>query len=192
MKNNNVNWMFLIAVALVVAVVASVISAGITGNVIKVKQDKGGKFNVYTKVEIDSLLKNIKTESIEMNDDSDNNIITLNNTIRFSKKNEFIGGIGSVNIGDGNKIGIQINRSWPLAISENQVDVSRGLLIGGSLSLDGTGIYNEINKNIVISPGKDLLITASNVKISTLSGQGNAYACINSNGTIYRSLTTCI
>jgi hypothetical protein len=59
MKNNNVNWMFLIAVALVVAVVASVISAGITGNVIKVKQDKGGKFDVYTKAEIDNMFKQL-------------------------------------------------------------------------------------------------------------------------------------
>ena len=40
MKNNNINWWLLIGVAVVVAVIASLITAGITGNVIRVKDDK--------------------------------------------------------------------------------------------------------------------------------------------------------
>ncbi len=65
MKNNNINWGLLIGVFIVVAVVASIISAGITGNVIKVKQDKFGKYQVYTvretynKSEIDKMIASI-------------------------------------------------------------------------------------------------------------------------------------
>jgi len=67
MKNNNVNWMFLIAVALIVAVVASVISAGITGNVIRQSNNPVGKFQVYTKAEIDTLLTKFDKSCVYVN-----------------------------------------------------------------------------------------------------------------------------
>ncbi|MEK6893162.1 MAG: hypothetical protein AABX07_03070 [Nanoarchaeota archaeon] len=45
--------------ALAIALVTSIISANITGNVIKLKADKFGKYQVYTKQEVDSFNKEI-------------------------------------------------------------------------------------------------------------------------------------
>jgi hypothetical protein len=44
----------IVGISLVVAVIASVATASITGNVIKLNQDRFGKFDVYTKAEVDA------------------------------------------------------------------------------------------------------------------------------------------
>ena len=54
------NWTAIILTAIVVAFIASLITANITGNVIKVKLDKRGE-EVYTKKEVDSKLKDFTT-----------------------------------------------------------------------------------------------------------------------------------
>lgn len=56
MAENKVNWWIIIGVAVVVAVIASLITANITGNVITLNQDRWGKYQVYTKAEIDELI----------------------------------------------------------------------------------------------------------------------------------------
>lgn len=50
----------IIGVALVVAVITSIITVSITGNVIKVQQTKIGT-DVYTKAEVDTLLQNLNS-----------------------------------------------------------------------------------------------------------------------------------
>ncbi len=61
MADNKINWWLIVGVAVVVAVVASLITANITGNVIKLNQDRWGNYQVYTKAEIDTKLKNVFT-----------------------------------------------------------------------------------------------------------------------------------
>jgi hypothetical protein len=51
----------IVGVALVVAVVASIATASITGNVIKLNQDRYGQYKVYTTAEIDAKLKDFAT-----------------------------------------------------------------------------------------------------------------------------------
>ena len=60
---NKLLFAFVVIVAFVAGVLGAVVSNSITGNVIKVKQDKGGKFNVYTKAEVDSLMKNLSNKA---------------------------------------------------------------------------------------------------------------------------------
>ncbi len=60
MVNNNNIWM-IVSIALVVAVVASIITANITGNTIRLNQDKNGIYNVYTKMEIDSTVASLNS-----------------------------------------------------------------------------------------------------------------------------------
>jgi hypothetical protein len=52
---NKTNWMTILLVAVVVAIAASLITANITGNVIKVANSSKGT-DVYTKIEMDRLL----------------------------------------------------------------------------------------------------------------------------------------
>src|SRR3989338_7112976 len=51
----------IVGVALVVAVVASIATASITGNVIKQNNYVYGKYQLYTTAEIDAKLKNVTT-----------------------------------------------------------------------------------------------------------------------------------
>ncbi|MEK6873204.1 MAG: hypothetical protein AABW90_04340 [Nanoarchaeota archaeon] len=54
-----------IGVALVVAVIASIITASITGNVINVKENRRGP-QVYTKQEVDKIFSNQKETSLDV------------------------------------------------------------------------------------------------------------------------------
>jgi len=104
MKNNNVNWVLLVSVALIVAIVASVISAGITGNVIKQSNNPVGKFKVYTKAEIDTAMNKISARIDGLANSSDSSgkvyvlratgFITENNvskvSIAMKKNNEWV------------------------------------------------------------------------------------------------------
>ncbi|MEN9626631.1 MAG: hypothetical protein RL557_959 [archaeon] len=56
------NLLMVIGVALVVAVIASVATVAITGNSIKVNQNRYGNYKVYTTSEIDSKLENVATD----------------------------------------------------------------------------------------------------------------------------------
>ncbi len=64
MKGGNMEtkqiWVLVLG-ALAIALVTSVISANITGNVIKLNADKFGKYQVYTKAEVDAKLKDSAT-----------------------------------------------------------------------------------------------------------------------------------
>ncbi len=60
MKNNKINWWLVIGVALVVSVVASLITLNLTGDVIKVDNLKKGKYSIYTKEEVDKKLGELK------------------------------------------------------------------------------------------------------------------------------------
>jgi|SRR3989344_1884237 len=51
----------IVGISLVVAVIASIATASITGNVIKINQDRYGKYQVYTISEIDTKLNDINT-----------------------------------------------------------------------------------------------------------------------------------
>ena len=50
-----------VAISLVVAVIASVATANLTGNVIRVRPDASSQFQVYQKLEIDQKLANMST-----------------------------------------------------------------------------------------------------------------------------------
>ena len=58
MKNNQI-WI-IVGVSLVVAIVASIATASITGNVIKLNQDRRGNYEVYTKAEVDAKISAIQ------------------------------------------------------------------------------------------------------------------------------------
>lgn len=51
----------IVGVLLAAAVVVSIVTASITGNVIRLNQDKYGRYQVYTKGEIDAKLKDVAT-----------------------------------------------------------------------------------------------------------------------------------
>ncbi len=59
MKGNQI-WT-IVGISLVVAIIASVATASITGNVIKLNQDRWGSYDVYTKVEVDTALKTLSS-----------------------------------------------------------------------------------------------------------------------------------
>ena len=58
-------WVTVIAIVFVVAVIASLITANITGNVIKVGKSRFGT-EVYTKAEIDGLLRENSDENLDL------------------------------------------------------------------------------------------------------------------------------
>lgn len=153
-----------VVVAFVVAVIASVVTASITGNVIKVKPDRAGR-DVYTKAEIDRLLNRINANSCS-----------------------------------GDEV-CEVKK-----ISSNMDDV----VILGSLLIEEDGgfalINPEPNGNLIINTAEygkwindtesgNVIFSSSLISpiltISKLSGSGNAYACINSTGGLYRSSTPC-
>lgn len=170
----------IIAVSLVVAVVASIVTASITGNVVKVHENKKGPA-VYTIAEVDA-----KFGSLLINGTT---ITTRQKplgqpTIYLNSYTAAIDGILRVteNVVSNKKViadSVEVNSASIKQLSVNGV------------SIDGTGIYGQIGKDIVIAPGNNLLVTSSKVRMSSLSGQGNAYACVDSNGTIFRSLSAC-
>ncbi len=76
-------WAILIAVVLVVAVAASLITANITGNTIRLNQDRFGKYQVYTKAEVDNLIlgssSNISKTISYLDPTSCNDVYAYNN-----------------------------------------------------------------------------------------------------------------
>ena len=66
MANNKINLWVVVGVALVVAVIASIATASITGNVIKLNQDRFGKYQVYTKQEVDAKTLGSNCQSTHM------------------------------------------------------------------------------------------------------------------------------
>ncbi|MEK6873310.1 MAG: hypothetical protein AABW91_00535 [Nanoarchaeota archaeon] len=54
MKNKE--WVILIAVVIVIALVVSLMTVNLTGNVVKLNQDRFGKYNVYTTAEVNQLI----------------------------------------------------------------------------------------------------------------------------------------
>ena len=55
-SDSKINWWVIIAVAIVVAVISSLITVSVTGNVIKQNNYIYGKYQLYTKQEVDTLL----------------------------------------------------------------------------------------------------------------------------------------
>ncbi|MEK6873781.1 MAG: hypothetical protein AABW91_02970 [Nanoarchaeota archaeon] len=55
------DWAILIVVVIVIALVVSLVTVNLTGNVIKLNQDRFGKYNVYTKEEVDQLIGPLMT-----------------------------------------------------------------------------------------------------------------------------------
>ena len=52
-------WVYVIIAIIVIAVIVSIATASITGNVIKINQDRGGSYQVYTKAEVDNAVKTL-------------------------------------------------------------------------------------------------------------------------------------
>jgi len=59
---NKTNLWVVVGVALVIALVVSLITAGITGNVIKQNNNVFGKYQIYTKQEVDAKLTQVYTK----------------------------------------------------------------------------------------------------------------------------------
>ena len=55
------DWAILIGVVIVIALVVSLVTVNLTGNVIKLNQDRFGKNRVYTTAEVDAKLNNVAT-----------------------------------------------------------------------------------------------------------------------------------
>ena len=55
-------------------------------------------------------------------------------------------------------------------------------------SIKDTNLYRSAANTLKTD---DTLIVGAKVVISNLTGAGNAYACLNQNGTLYRSGTAC-
>jgi|SRR3989344_1270540 len=67
MKENKTNWWVIISVAIVVAVVSSLITVSVTGNIIKQNTNPYGMYQLYTKPEIDSKLNSINLSLKNLN-----------------------------------------------------------------------------------------------------------------------------
>ncbi|MBS3100247.1 hypothetical protein J4463_03480 [Candidatus Pacearchaeota archaeon] len=139
-------WIGVIAVVLIVAVVASLVTMSIAGDVIKVKPVLNGT-NVYTKAEVDTMLKRIVADAVSTRI---LDIRSLNNSIRFQA-----------------------------------TDIN-------TVTMNGKFIADDlISRNSFFSA----YIKASNISTYTLkmglTGNGTAYACLDNNGKLYRSLTAC-
>lgn len=153
MKENKINWWIIIGVALVVAIVVSVITASITGNIIKLNQDRSGKYLAYTtdetynKAEVDAKLQRLVTEAIST-------------------------GILDIN-------------AWNGSIRFQATDFD-------SITMNGKFIANDlISRNSLATT----YLKASDISTYTLktslTGNGTAYACLDYDGRLYRSLTAC-
>ena len=55
-KLKSKEWVILIGVVILIALVVSLVTVNLTGNVIKLNQDRFGKYQVYTTAEVDNLL----------------------------------------------------------------------------------------------------------------------------------------
>lgn len=56
---NKKDWWIILAVVIVVAILTSLITLGVTGNVIRVNSVSAGAYQVYTKAEVDKLITGI-------------------------------------------------------------------------------------------------------------------------------------
>lgn len=59
-------WIAVIIAIIVIAVIVSLITVNLTGNVIKLNQDRWGKYEAYTKAEVDSKLDTITSQMSEI------------------------------------------------------------------------------------------------------------------------------
>ncbi|MBS3092256.1 hypothetical protein J4466_02445 [Candidatus Pacearchaeota archaeon] len=169
MKNKE--WMVIIAVVLVVAVAASLITANITGNVIGFKAARGyGPLaqEVYTKAEIDAKFTNLKSNSVEVYNTlnvSNGLLIVEPSSIRIGGYPAFEGTYRPV---------IDISYTYG-GIGRLQVDAK-------------TNFYDGLH------------VDKGNISVSSLKGsdgafpydQDDAYACINNFGEIFRKETPCV
>ena len=63
MKNENKsNLWIIVGITVIVALAVSIIATNITGNVIKLNQDRFGKYNVYTTAEVDAKINSINSQ----------------------------------------------------------------------------------------------------------------------------------
>ena len=147
MKDKNNLWV-VVVIAIVVAVIASLITVNLTGNSIKVPSATSTtQTEVYTKAEVDTMLKRIVADAVSTRI---LDIRSLNNSIRFQA-----------------------------------TDIN-------TVTMNGKFIADDlISRNSFFSA----YIKASNISTYTLkmglTGNGTAYACLDNNGKLYRSLTAC-
>ena len=135
MANNNFNFLTVVVVSLVVAVIASLITASITGNVIKVQEKRKGT-EVYTKEEIDKLLANINAVSCDEDDQCETKSLIADSPSR----------IGTVVI-DGKTISTKKGSTSALVLTS---DV-KYVVVDGSLNvLDLSGHGNVSSSNAYV------------------------------------------
>ena len=114
-SDSKINWWVIIAVAIVVAVISSLITVSVTGNVIKQNNYIYGKYQLYTKQEVDSKLAELKGSiPIKYIIDSINyNASSLSKVIKVAGyNNRFYGDVnedGKIDISDVVKVQIYVS-----------------------------------------------------------------------------------
>ena len=170
---NTKEWAIVIVVMIVIAIAASLITSNLTGNVVGVRS--GNNYKVYTATEIDNLFaadtysnlsKNIKANSCDAD-----GICEIAKTISTKA--------GST--------------SALVLTSDTKEVIVQDSLSTGSVLIKGKSISTSPGSTSALTLTSDIkkVIVDGSLSSTNLVGTGNAYACIDSNGKIYRSLTAC-
>jgi|SRR3989344_1885379 len=132
MKENKTNWWVIISVAIVVAVVSSLITISITGNIIKQNTNPYGMYQLYTKPEIDSKLNSINLSLKNLNN-SLNNLTNIEICAKYFSVSE-----GKMAFNKITNTSYFVNISYIINISSPQVK----LMIGSNRGIQETNLLS--------------------------------------------------
>jgi len=177
----------IIAVSFIVAVISSIATASITGNIIKLNEYRFGRYNVYTADEIDSKFNNYRAYSCN------GDMICEVTALRFSNG-------GTLTTGS--------NGADPRGNleSDQSMTIIQSGLLGPTLTLynkdEGGGkiVFSEKGKIVAGIAGATfgfknfsiLSLGATKIRLDYYTGAGNSYVCIDSKGDLFRSNSPCI
>lgn len=110
--------------------------------------------------------------------------------------------IGTVGVGGGNKLIVQTNGGAQsfvgvgiAATPKNPLDVGGATVVGwhyaGSVTAPVNGMLVEGRMGIGTTAPSEKLEVNGGIRVSDLAGTGNAYACIDANGKLFRSQVPC-
>src|SRR3989344_93335 len=159
---NTKEWVIVIVAVIVVAVVSSLVTVSMTGNVININRDRWGKYKVYT---VDDFNSGIP-------------LLVSGDSAKFRDVN-FVGG----SVSNDWIVGYYLQAQKLLV----QEDLTTQNMYGkGIILTDNASPY--LMKTTTIN-GQGIMI--NNVNIQTMIGNGTAYACVDALGNLFRSSTDC-
>jgi len=178
-NQNGYSLLVVVLVAVVVAIIVSVIVVNVTGNIIKVNPVSKDTEQVYTKAEIDKRLSyelqlyNLNTSSIWGVENGKLSLNTYGADIVLSPKYGNLYLVGTPKW--------LVNGTYTSSTIKGEGDLILTTVGNGALILNPTGRVVDVRGTLVTNA----------FSVTSLRGNGTAYACVDNTGKIVRSYTAC-